>query len=89
MRRMYVAALAHPLSVEYLLLDPAQYALAEDHAEGLFAFVARDPVLRGRPRFTSIATLRRRFPEHRTIVARDLDGVLRETEPPRRGSGSV
>ncbi len=56
---MYVAALAQPLSVEYLLLDPEQYARAKDHPGGLFDFVQRTPGLDGDAVcFASIAALR-------------------------------
>jgi hypothetical protein len=87
MRRMYVAALASPLSVEYRLLDPVQHALAKDHAGGLYDFVHRDPALRDGERFRSVAALRRHCAEHDIAVAGDLHGVLGEKGPPRRGAG--
>jgi hypothetical protein len=87
MRRMYVAALAQPLSVEYLLLDPLRYALAKEHDGGLFAFVAGDPALRDGRRFKSIAALRRYCAEHGIAIAGDLHAAFGEKGPPRSGNG--
>jgi hypothetical protein len=85
---MYVAALAQPLSVEYLLLDPVQYALAKDHPGGLFDFVRRTPGLDGSAlRFRSIAALRRYCQENGIAVAGDLHGCPGERGAPRTGSG--
>lgn len=88
MQRMYVAALAQPLSVEYLLLDPVQYALAKDHPGGLFDFVRRTPGLDGSAlRFRSIAALRRHCQENGIEIAGDLHGYPGEQGVPRTGSG--
>ena len=88
MQRMYVAALAQPLSVEYLLLDPVQYALAKDHPGGLFDFVRRTPGLDGGAlRFKSIAALRRHCQENGIEIAGDLHGCPGERGAPRTGSG--
>jgi hypothetical protein len=88
MRRLYVAALAQPLSVEYLLLDPVQYALAKDHPGGLFDFVRRAPGLDGAAvHFKSIAALRRRCQENGIDVAGDLHGCPGERGTPTTGSG--
>ena len=88
MRRMYVAALAQPLSVEYLLLDPVQYASAKDHPGGLYDFVRRTPGLdRGAVRFASIAALREHCRENGIEVAGDLHGCPGERGRPRVGSG--
>jgi hypothetical protein len=87
---MYVAALAQPLSVEYLLLDSMQYALAKDHPGGLYDFVQRTPGLSGQaPRFNSIAALRRHCQEAGIEIAGDLHGCLGEKGPPRMGHGSL
>src|SRR3712207_785300 len=85
MQRMYVAALAHPLSVEYLLLDPVQYALAKDHPGGLFDFVQRTPALQngGAPRFRSVAALREHCRANDIEIAGDLHGCPGEKGPPR------
>ncbi len=83
-----MAALAQPLSVEYLLLDPIQYALAKDHPGGLFDFVQRTLGLDGDAvRFNSIAALRRHCQENGIEVAGDLHGCLGERGTPRTGSG--
>ncbi len=85
---MYVAALAHPLSVEYVLLDPEQYFAAKDYAGGLFAFVERVPALKdGARRFRSIAALRKYCHENGVDIAGDLHGCLGEAGPARGGSG--
>jgi hypothetical protein len=74
-KSMYVAALAQPLSVEYLLLDPVAYDLAKEHPGGLFDFVRRSPALAERaPRFRSLAVLRRHCAENGTAIAGDLHG---------------
>jgi hypothetical protein len=87
MRRMYVAALAQPLSVEYLLLDPEQYARAKDHPGGLFAFVQRKPGLDGDAvRFASIAALREHCRDNGIEIAGDLHGCPGERGTPRTGS---
>jgi hypothetical protein len=44
---MYVAALAYPLTTEYVLLDTAQYLAAKDCPDGLFAFLESHPDLNG------------------------------------------
>ncbi len=83
---MYVAALAQPLSVEYLLLDPVQYALAKDHPDGLYDFVRRTPGLdRGAVRFASIAALREHCRENGIEIAGDLHGCPGERGRPRSG----
>ena len=88
MRRMYVAALAQPLSVEYLLLDHDQYALAKDHPGGLYDFVRRTPRLNGdAARFASIASLREHCRENGIEIAGDLHGCLGERGRPRMGRG--
>ena len=88
MRTMYVAALAQPLSVEYLLLDPVQYALAKDHPGGLYDFVRRTPRLDGdAARFASIASLWEHCRENGIEVAGDLHGCPGERGRPRVGSG--
>jgi hypothetical protein len=85
---MYVAALAQPLSVEYLLLDPVQYALAKDHPDGLFDFVRQTPGLDDAAvRFKSIAALRQHCQENGIDVAGDLHGCPGERGTPRTGSG--
>jgi hypothetical protein len=85
---MYVAALAQPLSVEYLLLDPVQYTLAKDHPDGLFDFVRRTPGLNGHAvRFTSVEALREYCRENGIKIAGDLHGCLGEKGPARTGSG--
>lgn len=85
---MYVAALSSPLSTEYVLLDPLQYALAKDHPGGLFDFVERSPSLGdGATRFRSIAALRRHCRERGIVIAGELHGCLGERGPPRAGSG--
>ncbi len=87
---MYVAALAQPLSVEYLLLDPVQYARAKDHPDGLFDFVRRTPGLDGdAPRFHSIAALRRHCQQNGIAFAGDLHGCPGERGPPQTGSGII
>jgi hypothetical protein len=89
MRRMYVAALAQPLSVEYLLLDPVQYTLAKDHPGGLYDFVRRTPGLDGDAvRFASIAALREHCRASGIEVAGDLHGCPGERGRPRTGSGA-
>lgn len=88
--RMYVAALAHPLSVEYLLLDHAQYMAAKDHPDGLFAFVQQTPGLEERaPRFHSLAALRRHCVANGVEIVGDLHGCLGEKGPARAGSGML
>ena len=92
MRRMCVAALAQPLSVEYLLLDPSQYALAEDHPGGLFDFVRLSPGLDGDGlRFASVAALHEHCRTKGVEIAGDLHGC--PGEKGRRGlaaaSGSM
>ncbi|GAA0607150.1 hypothetical protein GCM10009416_50170 [Craurococcus roseus] len=85
---MYVAALAQPLSVEYLLLDPAQYALAKDHPGGLYDFVRRTPGLDGDGlRFASVAALREHCRANGIEVVGDLHGCPGEKGTPRTGSG--
>lgn len=92
--RMYVAALAGPLEVEYLLLDPVQHALARAHPGGLCDFVRRTPALRdpdsgggGAPRFRDLGALREHCRAHGIRVMGDLHGCWGETGPPRPGSG--
>ncbi len=88
MPRMYVAALAHPLSVEYFLLDPLQFALAKDHSAGLDDFLRRAPGLDGDGvRFTSIEALRNYCQENAIEIGGDLHGCLGERGLPRTGNG--
>jgi hypothetical protein len=85
---MCVAALAQPLSVEYLLLDPSQYALAEDHPGGLFDFVRLSPGLDGDGlRFASVAALHEHCRTKGVEIAGDLHGCPGEKGTPRIGSG--
>ena len=85
---MYVAALAQPLSVEYLLLDPGQYARAKGHQPGLCDFVRRTPALDGTAvRFASVAALRDHCRENGIEIAGDLHGCPGERGAPRTGSG--
>jgi hypothetical protein len=85
---MYVAALAQPLSVEYLLLDEAQHAAARDHPDGLFDFVERTQALRdGAPRFRSVAALRRHCSGHGVEIAGTLHGCPGEKGSARVGGG--
>ena len=84
---MYVAALVQPLSVEYLLLDPEQYARAKGHPGGLYDFVRRTPGLDGGSvRFASIAALREHCRENGIEIAGDLHGCPGERGTPRTGS---
>jgi hypothetical protein len=84
---MYVAALAQPLSVEYLLLDPEQYVVAKDHPGGLFDFVQRTPGLDGDAvRFASVAALREHCRDKGIEIAGDLHGCPGEKGTPRTGS---
>ena len=84
---MYVAALAQPLSVEYLLLDPVQYARAKGHPGGLCDFARRTPGLDGEAvRFASAAALREDCRENGIEIAGDLHGCPGETGTPRIGS---
>lgn len=88
MQKMHVAALAQPLSVEYLLLDPVQYALAKDHPGGLYDFVRRTPGLDNEAvRFASIAALREHCRTNGIAVAGDLHGCPGEKGTPLTGSG--
>ena len=88
-RRMCVATLAQPLSVEYVLLDPAQYALTKEHPGGLFDFVTRSPALAdgGTPRFRTVAALRRHCAKNGIEVAGDVHGCPGEEGPARAGTG--
>jgi hypothetical protein len=87
---MYVAALAYPLTTEYVLLDTAQYLAAKDCPDGLFAFVESHPNLSGAARrFRSLASLRRHCAENRVEVVGDLHGCPGEKGAPRLGSGLV
>ena len=89
MRTMYVAALAQPLSVEYLLLDDLQYSSAKDHPGGLYDFVRRTPGLDGAAvRFASVAALREHCRENGIEIAGDLHGCPGEKSTPRTGSGA-
>ena len=84
---MYVAALAQPLSAEYLLLEPEQYARAKGHPGGLYDFVLRTPGLDGDAvRFASVAALREHCRENGIEVAGDLHGCSGESGTPRTGS---
>jgi CheY-like chemotaxis protein len=86
-RRMYVAALSHPLSVEYLLLDVVQYTRARDHAAGLYNFVQRTPELHEEAsRFQSVSALRQHCRENGVRIAGDLHGCMGEKGPARIGS---
>jgi hypothetical protein len=85
---MYVAALAYPLTTEYLLLNSAQYVAARDFPDGLFAFVEQNAALNDGPhRFRSLAALRRHCTENGIQFAGDLHGCPGEKGPPRAGSG--
>ena len=87
---MWVAALAYPLTTEYVLLDAAQYLAARDCHDGLFAFVERHPDLSGTARrFRSLAALRRHCEENGVAVAGDLHGCPGEKGVPQAGSGEM
>lgn len=86
--RMYVAALAYPLTTEYVLLDTTQYMAAKDCPDGLFAFVERSPTLNGTVlRFRSLAALRQHCDENGIEIVGDLHGCPGEKGSPRVGSG--
>jgi hypothetical protein len=87
---MYVAALAYPLTTEYVLLDTAQYLAAKDCLDGLFAFVESHPDLNGPARrFRSLAALRRHCAENGVEVVGDLHGCPGEKDAPQLGNRSV
>jgi hypothetical protein len=89
MRRMYVAALAQPSTVEYLLLDPLQYTSAKDHPDGLYDFVRRTQGLDASAvRFASVAALREHCRTNGIEIAGDLHGCPGEKGAPRSGSGA-
>ncbi len=87
---MYVAALAQPLSVEYLLLDPEQYARAKGHPGGLYDFVLRTPGLDGDAvRFATVAALREHCRDKGIGIAGDLHGCPGERGTPWTGGARV